>query len=213
MRTQALRRWLPRTVFGAVIVTALAVSATPASAHNSLLGSTPAAGSVVTEQPGTFSVTTNDDLLLLGGEARGMALQVSGPASSTVPLFYGDGCVTASGPTLSADLQLGEPGEYTVTWQVVSIDGHPVSDQFTFDWQPAAGQPLAEGSPTAPTCGEPAAASPSPDDGEPAGEVPPATDGAFADALWIGGAAVAVLLAAAATFVIIIRRRPFGPPD
>lgn len=211
MRTNAPRRWLPRTVFGAAIVAALALSATPASAHNSLLGSTPAAGSVVTEQPGTISITTNDDLLTLGGEAN--ALQVSGPSSAGEPLYYGDGCVTVTGPTMAADVQLGQPGEYTVVWKVVSIDSHPVSDQFTFDWQPAAGQPLAEGSPTAPRCGESAASSPLPDDGDPAGDVPPVADGAFADALWIGGAAVAVLLAAAATFVILIRRRPSTPPE
>lgn len=213
MRNGTQRRWLTRTIFGAAVLAALAGSVAPAAAHNSLLSSTPAAGSVVTEQPGTISVTTNDDLLLLGGEATGMAIQVTGPAGAPDPLYYGDGCVTASGPTLATEVQLGQPGEYTVIWQVVSIDGHPVSDTFTFSWQPAAGQSLAEGSTTAPVCGDTAAvATPEPIETDPGDDAPPSVDSAFGDALWIGGAGAAVLLAAVVTFIVMARRRPGPPP-
>ncbi len=213
MRNGTQRRWVTRTILGTAVLAALAGSAAPATAHNSLLSSTPAAGSVVTEQPGTISVTTNDDLLLLGGEATGMAIQVTGPAGAPEPLYYGDGCVTASGPTLAADVQLGQPGEYTVIWQIVSIDGHPVSDTFTFSWQPAAGQQLAEGSTAAPVCGDTATvATPEPDGTQPADDAPPSVDSAFGDALWIGGAGAAVLLAAVVTFVVMARRRPGPPP-
>lgn len=194
MQNITRRYWFRGTLLGAVVVATLAWTAVPASAHTSFLSSSPAADSVVTEQPGTISVTTTDDLLVLGGEVTGMALQVSGPSGSDEPLYYGDGCVTVSGATAATKAQLGQPGEYTVTWKVIAADSHPLDGQFTFTWEPAPGQELAEGSTEAPTCGTDAAASP-----------------VSADALWIGGAAVAALVAALVTIVVVARRRP-GPP-
>lgn len=207
MNTSSLRRWRTSTILGAAVLGSVAGMAAPAYAHNSLVGSTPTAGATVTEQPGVISITTNDDLLLLGGEATGTALQVSGPADADQPLYYGDGCVTVSGPTASTTVQLGQPGEYTVVWQIVSTDGHPVSDEFTFTWQPDANQTLAEGSTTAPECATaPGAATEQPDPQVPG--IPGAGD---ADALWIGGALVAAMLAGVVT-LILVRRRPPGPP-
>ena len=133
-----------------LVVATLSFSAAPALAHNSVVGTTTEAGSVVTEQPGSVVVTTNDNLLDLSGQGESNAMQVSGPAAA--PRYYGDGCATVSGPSLTAEVQLGQPGEYTVVWQVVSTDGHPISDTFTFTWQPDATQVLNEGSATAPTC-------------------------------------------------------------
>jgi len=189
------RPWFRGALLGAVVLAAVAGTAAPASAHTSFLSSSPEAGSVVTEQPGTISVTTTDDLLVLGDEVTGMAVQVSGPAGSEEPLYYGDGCVTVSGATAAVDVQLGEPGEYTVTWKVIAADSHPLDGQFTFTWQPAPGQEVAEGSTEAPTCGgADAAGSPLP-----------------VDALWIGGAVLAALLAGVVTLVAVVRRRPEPP--
>lgn len=200
---------LGRMAIGAaVVVAALTWSAGPASAHNSIVGSAPAAGSVVTEQPGQISVTTNDDLLDLGGSGSRTAMQISGPGADT-PLYYGDGCVTVFGPTVETEAQLGQPGEYTVVWQVVSTDGHSVSGTFTFTWQPATGQVLAKGSPTAPTCGREA-----PQPGQPSSSsAGPAagSDALLGDALWIGGATLAALLAVAVTLLVVTRRRPGSP--
>ncbi|MET0726455.1 MAG: copper resistance CopC family protein, partial [Leifsonia sp.] len=118
---------------GATIVVASALAAAPASAHNYPVGSTPAEGATVTVQPDVISLTTNDNLLDFGSSS---AIQVSGP--SDAPLYYGDGCATVTDATVETTAQLGAPGEYTVQWQVVSTDGHPVSGSFTFDWQPDA---------------------------------------------------------------------------
>ena len=201
--SRSLRR---RALAGAavLVVVTLGGSAAPAFAHNSVLGTTPAAGSVVTEQPGVITITTNDNLLDLSGGDTGSAMQVSGPADA--PRYYGDGCATTDGPTLATEVQLGRPGEYTVVWQTVSTDGHPISDDYTFTWEPDADQALADGSATAPTCGT----------DDPSATAAPATDAATTDAaaavdaadlLWIGGALVAVLAAIAAT-LLILRRRP-----
>jgi methionine-rich copper-binding protein CopC len=167
----------------------------------------PAEGSVVTEQPGTFSVTTNDDLLQLNDAGAGMGLQVSGPAGAKHPLYYGDGCITVFGPTIEAEAQLGQPGEYTVVWQVVSTDGHPVSGQYAFTWQPAAGQPLAEGSATPPDCkGTVQVETHQPTDAASRDSGTPSVS-ALVDSLWIGGVLLAVILAVVVT-LSLVRRRP-----
>ena len=186
----------------AVVAAALGFSAAPASAHNYPVGYAPAENSVVTEQPGHFTVTTNDTLLNLDGTGSGNAMRISGPTDA--PLYYGDGCVTLFGPKLETTAQLGQPGEYTVTWQVVSTDGHPVSGSYTFTWQPAAGQVLAQGLTAAPTCGA-MASTDTPAASAPSGAAQSAV--APTDLLWIGGAALAVLLAVAAT-LLLTRRRP-----
>ncbi|MFD4422863.1 copper resistance protein CopC [Agromyces sp. NPDC058484] len=172
------------------------VPALPASAHNHVIAMSPAEGAVVTEQPGTISLETNDELLDVGGST----LLVQGPDGA----YYGDGCTEVAGATAATEVQLGEPGEYTVTWQVVSTDGHPISGSWAFDWQPAAGVVLAEGTAEAGSCGgDSVVSAPSEQEQEP-------TDAAAAsvpvDALWIGGGVLAVAVAALATWLLVRRR-------
>ena len=127
----------PRVValFGVVVVAgATLLGAAPAQAHNFLVSSTPAADEVVTALPETFSVTTNGPLLDLSGTGAGFAIQVTDATGA----FYGDGCMTVSGSTLSTPAALGAAGTYRFVWQVISEDGHTVSDEFTFEWAPAA---------------------------------------------------------------------------
>ena len=52
------------------------VPSVPASAHNYLVATTPAKGEVVTGQPGTISLETNDELLEIEG---GAVIQAQGP--------------------------------------------------------------------------------------------------------------------------------------
>ena len=192
----------------ALVVATLGWSATPAFAHNYVVGTSPEAGSVVTEQPGVVTVTTNDNLLDLSGEGAGSAMQVSGPTDA--PRYYGDGCAAVSGPNLQAEVQLGQPGEYTVVWQTVSTDGHSISDTFTFTWQPDAAQVLDEGSAAAPTCagsGETGVADTDAATTDAADSTGPAVG--VSDLLWIGGALVAVLAAIGVT-LLLLRKRPTG---
>jgi copper resistance protein C len=214
MRTITARRWFTRTAFAVVVIAAaLGLSAAPASAHNYPVAFAPAEGAVVTEQPGVFSVTTNDNLLQLSEAGGGMGLQVSGPAGAVHPLYYGDGCVTVFGPAIEAKADLGEPGVYTVVWQVVSTDGHPVSGTYTFTWQPAVGQPLGKGSATPPDCnGTVSSQATQPTDAAtPAGETPSGTGAMVTELLWIGGAFAAVVVAVLAT-LLLVRRKP-GEPE
>ncbi|MCI2956199.1 copper resistance protein CopC [Agromyces atrinae] len=178
----------------------IGLSAMPASAHNYVVGSSPEQGAVVTTQPGFVSLTTNDALI----EGGVTVMEVTGPDG----LYYGDGCATIDGPTVSMDAELGAAGEYTVAWQVVSTDGHPISDEFTFDWQPAEGETLAEGVESAPTCADgtdPQAGDAAEAEGET--DAPAADAGIDSGVLWIGGAVLFAALAALITW-LLVRRRP-----
>lgn len=181
----------------------------PAQAHNYLVSSTPSAGEVLTVLPEQFSVTTNAPLLTLDGSTSGFALQVVDSAG----YYYGDGCLDVTGATLSAGATLGLSGDYTLIWQVVSEDGHPVSGEIAFSWQPADASQTSRGSSTPPDCGgtidvvQPPASSAEPS----ASPVPIAAPGQRPDAdlgdvVWIGGAIAAVLGAGLLTFVLIGRR-------
>jgi len=189
---------------GVVVAAVLGWGAAPASAHNYVVDSSPAADAVVTEQPGVFSVTTNDLLLDLGGSGAGSAMVVTGPANAA--LFYGDGCDAVSGATIETSAQLGAAGQYTVIWQTVSTDGHAISDEFTFDWQPSADQALAEGAATAPACSTETDAGPPPS-GDPAAAESVTSDSTLTTFAWIGGTLGAALLAAGAT-LLVLRRKP-----
>lgn len=201
--------WVLGVALGGVVLTGsvLAGPASPASAHNSVVSTTPAAGAVVTEQPSVFKLTTNDNLLNLDGLGAGMGMQVRGPADAASPLYYGDGCATVFGPSLEMKAQLGQPGKYTVIWQVVSTDGHSISGDYAFNWQPNADQVLAEGSSTPPDCGgkNSSSATTQTDAATPA---PVAANAALSDVLWIGGAVAAVILATVVTLLVVSRRKP-----
>jgi copper resistance protein C len=197
---------LRTALIGAVIVAGgLLTVGGPAQAHNYVVSTIPENGAVLTELPEQFSVTTNDNLLNLGGEGRGFALQIRDADG----LYYGDGCVRVEGATMSADAALGAPGSYTIAWQVVSTDGHTASGEIPFTWQPASEAGISTGSPTPPTCGA-AEASPAP--------VATATPTAPADAAepasaapWIG---LAVVLAGVAVLIslLVVGRRRTPPP-
>jgi copper transport protein len=104
---------------------ALLAGAGPASAHAALTGSDPAQGVVVKKAPEqvslTFSeqVSMNDDSLHVL-DPKGKKVDVGKPSN-------------ISGTTYAVQLKSGlKDGTYTVTYQVVSADSHPVSGAYTF---------------------------------------------------------------------------------
>jgi methionine-rich copper-binding protein CopC len=118
-------------------------------AHAAVIGSTPQDGSTVTAQPGAFSVVLNEPMLSVPGAASSSAMRLTDAAGR----FYGDGCTTVDGASISLDAQLGAAGDYTLTYQVVSADGHTVSGDIGFAFEPADGAAGAEGAVAAPVCG------------------------------------------------------------
>ncbi len=204
---QTRRRAIVGTAIAAAAVLAIGVPMS-AQAHNYLVSSTPEQGEVLTALPDEFMITTNDALLDLGGDAGGFALQVI----DSDGLYYGDGCVAIDGPSMTAQAALGAPGAYTILWQIVSIDGHTVSDELTFTWQPDDISQASEGSTTPPVCGvsgdpEEAAPDAPAEPAEPTESEDSAGDAIPSDLLWIGGAIVAVAVAAGATMLTLRRRK------
>ncbi|MGK2936409.1 MAG: copper resistance CopC family protein [Solirubrobacteraceae bacterium] len=187
---------LGATVVGMLVAWSALGIVSPAGAHNYLVSSTPAADSTITELPDRFSVTTNGPLLDAIGDGSGFALQVFDADGR----YYGDGCVSVEGSSAYTDAALGEAGDYTLLWQVVSEDGHTISDRFGFRWEPADPGSISQGAPTAPDCGGTAVTP---------GETPAETreDAPLGDVLWIGGALLAVLIAGRTTVLILGRKR------
>lgn len=186
----------------------------PAQAHNYLMESTPTEGEELTVLPDEFVITTNDALLKMEGNNASFGLQVI----DTDGLYYGDGCVDLEGPSMSTAAALGEPGDYMVRWQIVSIDGHTVSEEYAFTWQPDGEFEVSAGATSAPVCGEAGETdtdTPRESDDTvapaPAPEVTTQADEAdssgSSDLLWIGGAIVAVVIAGGATMLALSRKK------
>ena len=124
------------------------VAPLPASAHSTIVDSTPAEGETLTGLPTTFSVTANEDLLDVTGESAGFALQVIGADG----LHYERGCPVVDGATLAMPVSIGAAGEYELRYQVVSADGHPISGAIPFTWAPAGSFEAVEGTAESMAC-------------------------------------------------------------
>ncbi|MFR9794532.1 copper resistance CopC/CopD family protein [Streptomyces sp. MS06] len=104
---------------------ALLAGAAPASAHAALTGSDPAQGAVVGIAPTRVSLTFSEEVAM-GDDA----LRVLDPRGNRVDAGRP---APAGGTTYSVALRGGlRDGTYTVTYQVVSADSHPVSGAYTF---------------------------------------------------------------------------------
>ena len=177
----------------ALAVVAVLATAGPASAHNYLVSSTPEAGETLTALPEHFSVTTNEPLLDLGGDGSGFGIEIIDAAG----LYYGDGCVTVEGPSVYTLAELGEAGTYRLVYQVVSADGHTVSDEFTFDWAPGAEFAASAGSATPGDCNGLYAR------GDGAEAKPDAASVDLSAVLGSGGALLADGIAVVVTFIVL----------
>jgi methionine-rich copper-binding protein CopC len=140
-------------------VAAVALALLPvagASAHDYLVNSDPGAGATVTAPQEQVTLTFNDRVLDLTGDGKSSLVEVT----DTAGRYFETGCATTADTVVTAPVALGPAGTYTVTYQIVSADGHTVSNSFAFTYQPPAGTGAAEGS-ASPTCGQ-AAVAPTP---------------------------------------------------
>jgi methionine-rich copper-binding protein CopC len=141
-----------RRLITGLAITALAgaamLLAAPAWAHSEIVASTPEADEILTALPDAFSVTASETLLDLGAQGV-FELRIRDAAGE----YYGDGCVQVVDDTMSAEPVLGGSGDYTMVWQVVSADGHPISGEVPFSWEAPADFEPATGAAEAPRCG------------------------------------------------------------
>lgn len=112
--------------FGLALTGFLAISS-PAFAHSDELETNPAAGAVV--EAGRIPITlTFGEPLLTGDDSIVNEIVVTNENSEIIPAL----CAVAENRDLSTAAAIDQPGEYTVTYRVVSEDGHPVSGSYKF---------------------------------------------------------------------------------
>lgn len=99
------------------------MSASPALAHDQLIGSNPKNGAKLDKQPEWLELEFSGDIQEIGTEIQVMHKDKDVSAGEIAV----DGRKVTS--ALPDDL---EPGDYKVVWRVVSSDGHPISGDLTF---------------------------------------------------------------------------------
>ncbi|MFE6734981.1 copper resistance protein CopC [Microbacterium sp. NPDC057650] len=139
-----------RTITAGIAAVALAILATavPASAHDELLSSDPAAGAVLASAPKEVTMTFSGELLVLEGSDAGARAAVVDQSGKD----WIDGDIVVRGETVTIPLADGMPDAgYQVRWQVVSEDGHPIAGVIPFtigDAKPMTTEPQASASPS-----------------------------------------------------------------
>lgn len=106
--------------------------AAPAAAHTGIESTIPADGETLTVLPELFSVTATEELKDLTGDGDGFALQITGPDGARLDT----GELVIEGRTASTPAVVDAPGTYTLAYQVVGEDGHPVAGEIQFVWAP-----------------------------------------------------------------------------
>ena len=129
--------------------------AAPASAHDELIGSSPAAGAEVDAVPDELVLTFSGVLLDEPGATQVVVTDAAGTDLT-------DGDPTLDGTKLTQPLaaDTAAAGTVTVIWRVVSSDGHPVSDQFSFSV--AGGTPVTSAPSSSATAAADATPAPGP---------------------------------------------------
>ncbi|KUL40388.1 hypothetical protein ADL22_15005 [Streptomyces sp. NRRL F-4489] len=115
-------------VVAAVLFGALAAGAAPAAAHAALTGSDPVQGAVLAHAPEQVALTFSEGVAM-GDDS----LRVLDPHGKRVDRGKLRNLCSGSVVKYGAGLPPGLPnGTYTVAWQAISADSHPVSGAFTF---------------------------------------------------------------------------------
>ncbi|XQE80947.1 copper resistance CopC/CopD family protein [Streptomyces microflavus] len=126
-----------RPFAAAALVTALVsllfglmlAGAGPASAHAALTGSDPQDGAVVATAPKEVTLTFSEAIAVGDGSIRVLDPSSKRADTGAEPKDLSEGSTVRYG----VELHPGLPdGTYTVAWQAVSADSHPISGAFTF---------------------------------------------------------------------------------
>jgi copper resistance protein C len=185
--TGGLTRGLLRCAAAAALTLLFAVTGgvSTAFAHTQLVNSVPAAGASLERTPGSIQLSFTEPI-----DAQVASVVVVGPKGESLAV----GPPRQSGPGIMQPITASrEPGRIRVSYRVISLDGHPVSDSFTFT--------VLNGDPNAPVAPQ-AQTTP----GAPSG------DTGLSAGLLVGGVAVLALLVGGA-FVARRRARPGSGPE
>lgn len=115
-------------ILAAALLGTLLAGAAPASAHAALTGSDPKDGAVVATAPKEVNLTFSEQVAMSADSIR--VLDPAGRRADTGEIRdLCSGSVVRYGVGLRAGLP---DGTYTVAWQTVSADSHPIAGAFTF---------------------------------------------------------------------------------
>lgn len=203
MPTNTPPRPLVRTLIAAATSVLLAaggvLAASPASAHDELVSSDPAAESSVDALPAQLTLTFSGELATDPGATE---LSVTDAAGASLA----DGEPAVDGTVVSQPLGGAASGVITVLWKVVSSDGHPISGELAFTV-------IAPSTPTpTPTSAPTATATPTEDPTPEATPTPsetsvPAADTGDAATPWVLFALLGVAVVGAVTYLLVSRAR------
>jgi len=200
---RALGSLVSTALLGLGLVLGGAAIAPSAHAHSELVSSDPADGAALDAPPAAVSFTFNEDLL--PDFVRFIATDPSGQTGD-LPVS------SVEGPTAAIDWPAGAPaGEWTVSYRVVSQDGHPIEGAITFSYaapSPTASPTRTTAAPTeSPTSAAPTSVAPT--SGAPSPSVSPAADTTSSGVSgWAMTAiAVGVIVIVAVIIALIARRR------
>ncbi|WP_342000009.1 copper resistance protein CopC [Microbacterium sp. LWH7-1.2] len=202
--SQTLHRPLPARVWAFLAALLIAsgmilAAASPASAHDELLGSDPAADGTLEALPAELTLTFSAEIADDEGASVVEVMDASGASLA-------DGAPTVRDNVLTQPLAGEASGAVKVLWKVVSSDGHPISGEFTFAVEGAPAPAPTET--TVPTPTETAAPS------ESAGPTPtptvtngPVADDASTALPWIIAGVLALALIGAVVYLLVSRSR------
>lgn len=107
-----------------LVAASVPLAASGAQAHSALVSSTPADGDSISEIPDEIVLEFNEDIEPIGNE-----VVVTGPSGAEVATDE----LVVDGPVVTQPIDVDGAGDYTVTWRVVSADGHPISGEFSYE--------------------------------------------------------------------------------
>ena len=107
------------------------VAASPALAHDEIVGTSPSDGSTVAAGAFDVTITSGEDIMNMADMA-GNEIVVSGPADSSDSTVVSLNCIKVTGATAAVPVDIERPGTYTATWRLISQDGHPQDGTFSF---------------------------------------------------------------------------------
>lgn len=195
MISSAALSWTSRLAAAVVVGVFALLSVSPASAHSELLESTPAAGAELSKPPTEMQLIFGESVQQQGGSIDVAVRDTIVSQSNTFATKGNVAAVQLTDP--------GLPGTYTVSFRVVSLDGHVVSDTFEFEVVGAASTSSTSDPTQTPT-----------DDQSPAAATNTATDNpqdsgdSSGSVVWVLGlGAIGIVLVAAMIAVAVRGRR------
>ena len=100
--------------------------ASPATAHDEIVSSSPEAGGTVGVVPEEISLTFSGEILT---DFSAVIIEVVAPDGQNIA----SGEPVIDGTTVTQAVKAGQAGAFTVRWRVVSSDGHPISSEYQYN--------------------------------------------------------------------------------